>query len=56
MTPAARLPLLAAGAAALVALAGCSANESTGDADLVAGKKLFVQKCGSCHILNRAGT
>lgn len=56
MTPAARLSLLAAGAAALVALAGCSANESTGDADLVAGKKLFVQKCGSCHILNRAGT
>ncbi|MEO6495893.1 MAG: hypothetical protein ABIO51_00285 [Solirubrobacteraceae bacterium] len=43
MTPAARLSLLAAGAAALVALAGCSANESTGDADLVAGKKLFVQ-------------
>ncbi|MEJ7784025.1 MAG: plastocyanin/azurin family copper-binding protein [Solirubrobacteraceae bacterium] len=56
MTSAARLPLLAAGAAALVALAGCSANQSTGDADLVAGKKLFVQKCGSCHILNRAQT
>jgi mono/diheme cytochrome c family protein len=34
--------------------AGCSAKEN--DADLVAGKKLFVQKCGSCHVLNRAGT
>ena len=26
------------------------------DADLVAGKQLFVKKCGSCHTLNRAGT
>lgn len=56
MTSASRFSLLAAGAAAVLALAGCSANESTGDADLVAGKQLFVQKCGSCHILNRAGT
>lgn len=55
MTLASRFSLLAAGAAAVVALAGCS-SESTGDADLVAGKKLFVQKCGSCHILERAGT
>ena len=56
MTSALRLPLLAAGSAALVALAGCSAKDSTADADLVSGKKLFVQKCGSCHILARAGT
>jgi mono/diheme cytochrome c family protein len=56
MTSAARILLLAAGVAALVALAGCSANDSTGDADLVAGKKLFVQKCGSCHVLGRADT
>jgi mono/diheme cytochrome c family protein len=56
MSSAARLSLLAAGSAALVALAGCSAGGSTGDADLVAGKKLFVQKCGSCHMLGRAGT
>ena len=56
MTLATRSSLLAAGAAAAVALAGCAANESTGDADLVAGKQLFVQKCGSCHILERAGT
>ena len=26
------------------------------DADLVAGKQLFVKNCGSCHVLNRAGT
>lgn len=56
MTSAARLTLLASGAAALVVLAGCSANSTTGDADLVAGKKLFVQRCGSCHVLARAGT
>src|SRR4051794_18211517 len=24
--------------------------------DVVAGKQLFVQKCGSCHTLDRAGT
>jgi plastocyanin len=56
MTFAARTSLLAAAAAAVAALSGCSANNSTGDADLVAGKQLFVQKCGSCHVLARAGT
>jgi mono/diheme cytochrome c family protein len=40
-------------AAALLA-AGCSLKDD--DADVIAGKKLFVQKCGSCHVLNRAGT
>jgi mono/diheme cytochrome c family protein len=44
----------AAGAAALVALSGCNVKEK--DADLIAGKRLFVSKCGSCHVLNRAGT
>ena len=43
---------LLAGAGLLVALAGCEAKEGPGD--LVNGKKLFVQKCGSCHILARA--
>lgn len=43
----------AALAAALVA-AGCSAKND--NFDLVSGKQLFVQKCGSCHVLNRAGT
>jgi mono/diheme cytochrome c family protein len=41
-----------AGAAALVLLAGCEFKRNRGD--LVAGKKLFVQKCGSCHQLARA--
>lgn len=56
MTSVFRFPLLAAGTAALVALAGCSAKDSRSSADLVSGKKLFVQKCGSCHVLARAGT
>src|SRR4051794_17898246 len=51
--PSARpLSLLAAGAL----LAGCSANSNSSNTDLVAGKKLFVGKCGSCHTLARAGT
>ena len=47
------VPALAAAAAALVALAGCGRQQQ---ADLVKGKTLFVQKCGSCHTLARAGT
>jgi plastocyanin len=43
----------AALAAAMVA-GGCSAKND--NADVVAGKQLFVQKCGSCHVLNRAAT
>jgi uncharacterized cupredoxin-like copper-binding protein/mono/diheme cytochrome c family protein len=38
--------------AALLA-AGCGQE---GNEDLVRGKTLFVQKCGSCHALGRAGT
>lgn len=56
MSTRARLPLILAGAVAAAALAACSGSRSTGDADLVAGKKLFVQRCGSCHVLERAGT
>jgi plastocyanin len=44
---------LATGAVAL--LSACT-NTTGGDADLVAGKKAFASKCGSCHVLNRAGT
>jgi plastocyanin len=46
---------LAAAGAALV-LSACSAHPQAEDADLIAGKQLFVQKCGSCHVLARAGT
>jgi cytochrome c2 len=47
-------PLLAAFVTAAVALAmsACGRDEP----DLSKGKALFTQDCGSCHILNRAGT
>ena len=43
----------AIGAAAL--FAGCGGLTDRGD-NVVNGKQLFVERCGSCHILNRAGT
>ncbi len=48
-------PLLAALAVAAVALpiGACGREE---EPDLSNGKALFVQKCGSCHQLGRAGT
>jgi plastocyanin len=58
---AARLPrrlraaaLLTAAAALLVGIGGCAVKRGGGD--MVNGKKLFVAKCGSCHILGRAAT
>jgi mono/diheme cytochrome c family protein len=48
---------LTVGALVLVtatAAAGCSLKEE--EPDLVAGKRLFVEKCGSCHVLKRADT
>jgi plastocyanin len=45
---------IAAAAALALAASGCSVKNN--DADVVTGKKLFVQKCGSCHTLARAGT
>ena len=48
-----RVPLLAA-AALTVGLAGCGLKEDEGD--LVAGKRAFVENCGACHALQRAGT
>jgi mono/diheme cytochrome c family protein len=47
--------ILAALCAALVALplAACGREE---EANLSEGKAQFVEKCGSCHILDRAGT
>src|SRR4051794_26999627 len=51
-----RVLLLALGAAAVAAFAGCG-QEATRESDnLVNGKQLFVSKCGSCHTLARAGT
>src|SRR3954468_4831089 len=44
--------VLVAGTAGVLAACGSSG----GDADVAAGKQLFVSKCGSCHTLGRAGT
>jgi uncharacterized cupredoxin-like copper-binding protein len=44
----------AAAAALLVGVSGCELKDD--GSNLVAGKKNFVAKCGSCHVLKRAGT
>jgi mono/diheme cytochrome c family protein len=49
-----RAAFCAAIVAALPALTACGAKDP--QADVVAGKKLFVSKCGACHVLSRAGT
>src|SRR5690242_11745858 len=51
-----RVGVLALGAAAIAAAAGCGQQAVTRDDNLVNGKQLFVSKCGSCHTLARAGT
>ncbi|MFM9022977.1 MAG: c-type cytochrome [Solirubrobacterales bacterium] len=53
-----RLALGAAAAlAAALAVTGCTNDVGNPqNANLVNGKKLFVQKCGACHQLRRAGT
>jgi plastocyanin len=43
-------------ATAAVVLAGCGSDVKGEHADLVKGKQLFVQRCGACHTLARAGT
>jgi plastocyanin len=47
---------LATGLSLTAALTACGTDSVPDDADLIAGKKAFVAKCGSCHVLNRAGT
>ncbi len=39
-----------------VALVAAGCGGAGDNADVVAGKQLFVKKCGACHVLNRAGT
>jgi mono/diheme cytochrome c family protein len=51
-----RAALTAALVAAAPLLTACGGSLKDPPGDVVAGKKLFVQKCGSCHVLNRAGT
>src|SRR5690348_2361345 len=48
------LKVLVSGALLALSVAGCSLKHE--NANLVSGKKLFVQKCGSCHTLSHAGT
>jgi len=43
-------------ATAAVVSAGCGSDIKGDRADLVHGKQLFVERCGSCHALARAGT
>jgi len=51
----ARRALTVAAVAALTAgITGCGITED--EPDVVNGKQLFVERCGSCHALNRAGT
>src|SRR5687768_16808969 len=45
---------LAGAAAVAVGAAGCEIKDD--GSDLANGKKAFVEKCGSCHVLERAGT
>jgi mono/diheme cytochrome c family protein len=52
----ASVPLLVGATALVLVLAGCSAKGGSSNADPVKGKQLFVQRCGSCHVLARAGT
>ena len=50
-----RKPLVLAGiAAAAAALGGCQLTDS--GTNMVNGKEQFVAKCGSCHVLARAGS
>jgi uncharacterized cupredoxin-like copper-binding protein len=53
-----RTKLLGVAACGLVAagLSACENDNIDKNADLIAGKKTFAQKCGSCHVLGRAGT
>jgi cytochrome c len=50
--------LASLGAALILAGCGGGGEETTGraSADTNNGKKLFIEKCGSCHTLSDAGT
>src|SRR5881394_1612406 len=54
--PARTVFALAGAAGAVVIAAGCGQSVVSEDDNLVAGKQMFVSKCGSCHTLARAGT
>jgi mono/diheme cytochrome c family protein len=49
---------LCAALAAALAVSGCGSVglSEAGEGDVVAGKQLYVEKCGSCHVLEDAGS
>jgi uncharacterized cupredoxin-like copper-binding protein len=51
-----RIGLILASGTAAIAAAGCGQSLVSDNDNLVAGKQMFVSKCGSCHVLARAGT
>lgn len=51
-----RLITVAACGALAAGLSACENDNVSENADLIAGKKAFAQKCGSCHVLGRAET
>jgi mono/diheme cytochrome c family protein len=53
-----RTRLLGVAACGLLAagLSACESDNVDANADLIAGKKAFATKCGSCHVLSRAET
>ena len=52
--PVARVLTLTLAALTPLGLSACAVKGQ--ESDQIAGKQAFVQKCGSCHVLNRAGT
>jgi mono/diheme cytochrome c family protein len=49
-----RIASIIAGGLIVASLSGCALKHA--NANLVTGKKLFVQNCGSCHTLSHANT
>jgi len=50
------LGVLAGTGSLLLSCAGCGGVKRDPNPNLIAGKQEFVSKCGSCHVLARAGT
>ena len=50
------LALSACAIGASAVFAGCGSSLADRGDNVINGKQLFVERCGSCHILNRAGT
>lgn len=51
-----RIASLAACGLLAAGMSACESDNVDPNADLIAGKKAFAEKCGSCHVLARAET